>query len=134
MKKIIFGITGLTLGGAERVLVDISNRLVEKYDVTIFTIYANGELEKELNPKIHHISLYDYRYDNLQGIKKKIVPLKVLLNQKKIFKKYIDNEDYFAQIAFLEGAITRIFSVKSKKILQNLLGYITIYQRFLVEE
>lgn len=115
MKKIIFGITGLTLGGAERVLVDISNRLVEKYDVTIFTIYANGELEKELNPKIHHISLYDYRYDNLQGIKKKIVPLKVLLNQKKIFKKYIDNEDYFAQIAFLEGAITRIFSVKSKK-------------------
>lgn len=115
MKKIIFGITGLTLGGAERVLVDISNRLVKKYDVTIFTIYANGELEKELDSKIHHISLYDYRYDNLQGIKKKIVPLKVLLNQKKIFKKYIDNEDYFAQIAFLEGAITRIFSVKSKK-------------------
>ena len=62
MKKIIFGITGLTLGGAERVLVDISNRLVEKYDVTIFTIYANGELEKELNPKVHLISLYNYKY------------------------------------------------------------------------
>lgn len=115
MKKIIFGITGLTLGGAERVLVDISNKLVEKYDVTIFTIYANGELEKELSSKIHHISLYDYRYDSMQGMKKRITPLKVLLNKKKIFKQYIDNEEYFAQIAFLEGAITRIFSVKGKQ-------------------
>ena len=49
MKKILFGITSLTLGGAERVLVDLANKLCEKYDITIFTIYANGELEKELN-------------------------------------------------------------------------------------
>ena len=114
MKKIIFGITGLTLGGAERVLVDISNRLVEKYDVTIFTIYANGELEEELDKKVHRISLYDFKYSQLQGMKKKIIPLKVLFNKKKIFNKYIDNEEYFTQIAFLEGPVTRIFSVKSK--------------------
>ena len=115
MKKIIFGITGLTLGGAERVLVDISNRLVKNYDVTIFTIYAKGELEKELDSRIHLISLYNFRYDEIKGIQKKLIPLKVLLNKKKIFKNYIDKDDYFAQIAFLEGAITRIFSVKSKK-------------------
>lgn len=115
MKKIIFGITGLTLGGAERVLVDISNRLVKNYDVTIFTIYAKGELEKELDSRIHLISLYNFRYDEIKGIQKKLIPLKVLLNKKKIFQNYIDNDDYFAQIAFLEGAITRIFSVKSKK-------------------
>lgn len=115
MKKIIFGITGLTLGGAERVLVDISNRLIEKYDVTIFTIYAKGELEKELDSRIHLISLYNFRYDEIKGIQKKLIPLKVLLNKKKIFQNYIDKYDYFAQIAFLEGAITRIFSVKSKK-------------------
>lgn len=115
MKKIIFGITGLTLGGAERVLVDVSNRLVKNYDVTIFTIYAKGELEKELDSRIHLISLYNFRYDAIKGIQKKLIPLKVLLNKKKIFKNYIDNDDYFAQIAFLEGAITRIFSVKSKK-------------------
>ena len=115
MKKIIFGITGLTLGGAERVLVDVSNRLVKNYDVTIFTIYAKGELEKELDSRIHLISLYNFRYDERKGIQKKLIPLKVLLNKKKIFKNYIDKDDYFAQIAFLEGAITRIFSVKSKK-------------------
>lgn len=114
MKKIIFGITGLTLGGAERVLVDISNRLVEKYDVTIFTIYANGELEEELDKRVHRISLYDFKYSQLKGMKKRIVPLKVLFNKRKIFNKYIDNEKYFAQIAFLEGPVTRIFSVKSK--------------------
>lgn len=114
MKKIIFGITGLTLGGAERVLVDISNRLVEKYDVTIFTIYANGELEEELDKRVHRISLYDFKYSQLRGMKKRIVPIKVLFNKRKIFNKYIDNEKYFAQIAFLEGPVTRIFSVKSK--------------------
>ena len=37
MKKILFGITGLTLGGAERVLVDIANNLCDKYEITIFT-------------------------------------------------------------------------------------------------
>ena len=114
MKKIIFGITGLTLGGAERVLVDISNRLVEKYDVTIFTIYANGELENELDERVHRICLYNFKYSQLHGIKKKIIPIKVLFNKHKIFSKYIDSEKYLAQIAFLEGPITRIFSVKSK--------------------
>ncbi|MGN1326920.1 MAG: glycosyltransferase [Clostridia bacterium] len=115
MNKIIFGITGLTLGGAERVLVDAANRLTEKYDVTIFTIYAKGELEKELNEKVHLINLYDFKYNQLQGLKKKIIPLKVLLQRRKIFKKYVDNDEYIAQIAFLEGAITRIFSTKTKK-------------------
>lgn len=115
MNKIIFGITGLTLGGAERVLVDIANRLTEKYDVTIFTIYAQGELEKELNRKVHLISLYDFKYNQLQGLKKKLIPLKVLFQKRKIFKKYIDNDNYVAQISFLEGAITRIFSTKTKK-------------------
>ena len=44
MKKILFGITSLTLGGAERVLVDLANELCDKFEITIFTIYANGEL------------------------------------------------------------------------------------------
>ena len=106
MEKVIFGITGLTLGGAERVLVDIVNKLVDKYDITIFTIYANGELESELDKRVHLKSLYNFRYDSLQGIKKFLIPIKVLFNKKKIFKEYVDNDEYKAQIAFLEGAIT----------------------------
>jgi len=37
-----------------------------------------------------------------------------LLNKKGIYKKYI-KEDYDTEIAFLEGPITRLFSVKNKK-------------------
>lgn len=114
MEKIIFGITGFTLGGAERVLVDTVNALKDKYDITIFTIYAKGELEKELAPEIHLTSLYNFKYNDMNIIKKKITALKVLLNKKKIFKTYINNENYKAQIAFLEGPITRIFSTKGK--------------------
>ena len=113
MEKIVFGITGLTLGGAERVLVDLANKLVDKYDITIFTLYSKGELEKELNNKIHLKSMYNLRYDELTKIQKILIPLKVLFCKKRIFKKYIKNENYKAEIAFLEGPITRIFSTKS---------------------
>ena len=114
MKKIIFGITGLTLGGAERVLVDVANKLIAKYDVTIFTIYSGGELEKELDSKIKLVSLFDFKYNDMSQIKKKTVPIKVLLEKKKIFEKYVKSGEYFTQIAFLEGPVTRIFSVKDK--------------------
>lgn len=44
MKKILFGITSLTIGGAERVLVDIANELSSKYEINIFTLYANRRI------------------------------------------------------------------------------------------
>lgn len=115
MKKILFGITSLTLGGAERVLVDLANALCDKYEITIFTIYAKGELEKQLNNKIKLKSLYDEAYLELSPLKRKfVVPLEVLLLKKKIYKKYI-KDNYDVEIAFLEGPITRLFSVKNKK-------------------
>lgn len=114
MKKILFGITSLGLGGAERVLVDLSNKLCEKYDITIFTIYAKGELEKQLDPKVKIKSLYDVRYDELSKKQKKLIPLKLFLNKKSVYKKEIRG-DYDVEIAFLEGPITRLFSVKNKK-------------------
>ena len=66
MKKLLFGITSLTLGGAERVLVDIANKLCDKYDITIFTIYAGGEFEKQLSDKVKLKSLYNMKYDDLR--------------------------------------------------------------------
>ena len=90
MEKILFGITGLTLGGAERVLVDIANNLCDKYEITIFTIYAKGELEKQLKPQVKLKSLYKEQYKNLPEFKRKyIAPLRVLLFKNQIYKKYI---------------------------------------------
>lgn len=114
MKKLLFGITSLTIGGAERVLVDLANELCDKYEITIFTIYANGEFEKSLSPKIKLKTLYNTQYTELNKLKKKLIPLQVWLKQKRIYKKYIEN-DYDVEIAFLEGAITRLFSTKNKK-------------------
>ncbi len=45
-EKIIFGITSLTVGGAERVLVDLVNRLQDDYEITVFTLYDKGLLQK----------------------------------------------------------------------------------------
>ena len=114
-RKILFGITSLTLGGAERVLVDLANKLCEKYDITIFTIYAKGELENQLSDKIKLKTLYNNSYSELSNIDKHfIVPLKVLLLKKQIYNKKI-KLDYDVEIAFLEGPITRLFSVKNEK-------------------
>ena len=114
MKKILFGITSLTLGGAERVLVDLVNKLCESYEITIFTIYANGELEKQVSNKIKLKTLYKKQYSELSFMERKIIPLKVFLNKTKIYKKYI-KEDFDVEISFLEGPITRLFSVKNEK-------------------
>lgn len=72
MKKILFGITGLTLGGAERVLVDIANKLCEKYEITIFTLYSGGELEKQLSQKVKLKTLYTKQYSQLREERKNI--------------------------------------------------------------
>ena len=45
MKKIVFGITSLGIGGAERVLVDIVNKLQNEYDIKIFMLYGKGAFE-----------------------------------------------------------------------------------------
>lgn len=60
-------------------------------------------------------SLYDCRYNDLSKVKRKIIPLKILFNKKKIYKKCI-KQDYDVEIAFLEGPITRLFSIKNKNV------------------
>ena len=114
MKKILFAITGLTLGGAERVLVDISNKLSNKYDITIFTIYAGGELEEQLNDKIKLESLIKKPYKELSPKEKKIKPLQIMLDKKKIYENII-KDNYDVEIAFLEGAPTRLLSIENNK-------------------
>lgn len=119
MKKILFGITGLTLGGAERVLVDLANALSETYDITIFTLYGNGEFECELNKNIHYLSLYQGKREELN--KKEKISLSLKLQSSYFRKKIIEKcfkEEYDTVVAFLEGPITWLFSEfkDSKKI------------------
>lgn len=103
----------MQLGGAERVLVDLSNELCSKYDITIFSIYDNGELKEDLNKKIKFKSLYSCRYEDLSKLKKIWIPIKILLFSKFIYYKNIKS-DCDIEVAFLEGPITRLFSKKNK--------------------
>lgn len=111
MKKILFGITSLSFGGAERVLVDLANRLSSEYEITILTIYSKGELEKQLNENIKLISLYKRPFFKHNKLQKVMISLKLLFMDK-------PKKGYDTYIAFLEGPITRLFSkIKySKKI------------------
>ena len=69
MKKILFGITSLTLGGAERVLVDLANELSKDYEVTIWTLYGKGELEKQLNKNVKLKSYIDNSYNEISKLR-----------------------------------------------------------------
>ncbi|MBQ9181620.1 MAG: glycosyltransferase [Bacilli bacterium] len=111
MKKLVFGITSLQLGGAERVLVDLVNVLSKKYDVTIFTLYGKGEFINQLNPNVSLISMHKNSYNKLPFYKKICMSIKMIFPffRKQIYNKYINNK-YDVVISFLEGPITWIFS------------------------
>ena len=114
MKRIVFGITSLDFGGAERVLVDIVNKLVEDYDITIFTLYGKGKFSQELDKKIKLVAVYDNSYKEYSFIKRKIISLQMLLKsrRKMIYDTYIKGK-FDVEVAFLEGPVTWIFSTIS---------------------
>lgn len=114
MKKIVFGITSMNIGGAEKTLVDLLNNLIDDYDITLFTIYSNGILLNELNKKIKIINIFNYKYDDLSNVKKKILGISFFFKPflYYIYKKYIKNK-FDTEVSFLEGPITNLFSFKS---------------------
>ncbi len=109
MKKIVFGITSLRFGGAERVLIDLVNRLVGQYDITVFTLYGHGELEKELDSKIHRVSYCDVRREELSEKEKRKISFDMLFRGKKIYHDFVKGR-YDLEIAFLEGPMTWIMA------------------------
>ena len=108
MKKILFGITSLTIGGAERVLVDLANRLVSEYDITIYTIYSGGALEKQLDKRVHLISMYDRPFSEFSKLERLEISLRLMYKDKA-------PEGYDYVVAFLEGPITRLFAKSKEK-------------------
>lgn len=113
MKKILFLITNLAHGGAERVLVNLANNLdKEKYEVTVQTIFDNGVNKQYLSSNIKYRTVF---HKNFHGIKyiTALLPAPIL---HKLFIK----EEYDYEVAYLEGPPAKIISgcgnEKSKKI------------------
>ena len=109
MKKILFGITSLSYGGAERVLIDIVNKLKDEYDITVFSLYK-GQLESQLDSNVKLVRVYDKSYNELTKLEKinMSITLSSRLLSRRLLAKYLDNE-YDRVIAFLEGPITWLF-------------------------
>lgn len=120
-KNILFCITSLDFGGAERVLIDTLNTLskIDKsYNYTILTIYNNGDLENELNKNIKIIKLFDKEknflrkkiYQKYIGFKiKNTLYINYLIN-KKLKENNMKLEDFKVLVAYLEGPSTSIIS------------------------
>ncbi len=109
-KRVCFGITSLTIGGVSRILVDVCNSLSKKYsdiDVEIFTLFAGGEFEEDLNIKVK--SLFKKPFNSYKPTIKFFILAYLKLFEPNIFNKYIRG-NYDDIIAFDEGAITSLFS------------------------
>ena len=96
MKKIVFGITSLTLGGAERVLVDMVNALKNQYDITLLVLYAGGEFEKSVDDSIPIIHVCEKSYQELNKWEKFKMSWKCLIGRKKIYHQYLQGKDCMA--------------------------------------
>lgn len=83
--KFLIHIPQLVYGGAEKVLVDFSNYLIEKgHNVEILETYERGLLKKEFHERVIFNSICSKEYT-----KKYYISLSHILNEKKYSEKYI---------------------------------------------
>ncbi len=103
MKKILFMIPNLSVGGAEKVLVNLVNNMdSNKFDITVQTLFAGGVNEQFLKSHIRLISCFKKTFRANSQILK-------LFSPQKLFNKFI-NEHYDIIISYLEGPTARIVS------------------------
>ena len=102
-KKVLFLITNLAHGGAERVLVNLVNNMdLEKFDITVLTIFDSGVNKKFLSNKIKYRFIFPRTFHGIKYITK-FLPRR-LLHFMFVKEKY----DY--EIAYLEGPPAKIIS------------------------
>ncbi|MGM9876376.1 MAG: glycosyltransferase family 4 protein [Bacilli bacterium] len=101
--KILFYIGNLRKGGAERVVVTLSNNLVKSNDVTIITT-TDEEPEYELDKNINLFNLKDFK-GNKNSLSKNMIYLKKL-------KKYIKEINPDIVLGFLPEPSYRLLLLK----------------------
>lgn len=61
MIKVLFFIHDLGQGGAEKVLVNLVNNMdLNKFDITVMSLFAGGINEQFLNSNIRYITIYKH--------------------------------------------------------------------------
>ena len=122
MKKILFVLPWLKLGGLERVQVNIANALAERgYDVTVMTLRPENDLQGELSGKVHYV----YKPFKPHPLAKKIPYIRhkfyddgmweTRATPEKLYKYYVGDEKYDVEIGFFRGLSIKIISGSTNK-------------------
>lgn len=103
MKKILFLIHDLSVGGAEKVLVNLANNLDKaKYDITVMSLFDVGVNKQFLKSEVH----YKFCFKRMIRGNSKYM---LLLSPRQLYK-WLIKDHYDIAIAYLEGPCARIIS------------------------
>lgn len=103
MKKVLFFIPNLSVGGAEKVLVNLVNNMDNsKFDITVQTLFGGGVNEQFLKSHIKYKYCFKKTFKGNSQIFK-------LFSPKRLFKMFI-KEKYDIIVSYLEGPTARIVS------------------------
>ncbi|HGF1449280.1 TPA: glycosyltransferase [Streptococcus suis] len=113
MKKILFMVSSLRGGGAEKVLINLVNNLNEEYEITLFSLFDEGVNKKYLKDKVHYKFYFPKVFRGNRLILQLLSP--------EFLYKCIVKDDYDIVVSFFQGPITRIVAGgknKSTKLIQ----------------
>lgn len=103
MIKILFVIPNLGQGGAEKVLVNLVNNMnSEMFDVTLMTLYDEGENKEFLSKKIKYKTCFKSSFKGVAHVLK-------IFSPKILYSKFI-KDHYDIVVSYLEGQTARIVS------------------------
>ncbi len=106
-KKILFLLSTLNGGGAEKVLIDILRNLDgEKYDITVCTLFNEGVYIKELPEYVTHRYVFRRRIGVVYSVFWRMLKY---LPRRWMYKLFIRGK-YDVEVAFLEGLATMLLS------------------------
>lgn len=127
MKKVLFILPSLSLGGLERVQVTIANALVYRgYDVTVKVLENVLDLKDELDCRVHLV----YKPYKPHKIMSRIPYIRhrfyddgmweTRATPKSLYKYYIGDEKYDVEIGFFRGLSIKIISGSNNKFSKKL--------------
>ncbi len=103
MKKVLFLIHDLGQGGAEKVLVNLVNNMdLNKFDITVMSLFGGGVNEQFLRPEIHYIKAFERMIRGNSYLMKILTPAQL--------HKWLIKDTYDIEISYLEGPSARIIS------------------------
>lgn len=102
-KKVLFMIHDLSVGGAEKVLVNLVNNMdYDKFDISLIALFGGGVNERFLNDNIHYRYIFSKTFPGNSKIMKLLTP--------EMLHRLFVKEKYDIEISYLEGPSARIIS------------------------